>query len=376
MATSKSTSKKSDKPASREPQTMEELLSLYGDKVRGLSQGDRIKGRVVEKSGRRLILDIGGKSEGIVAEKAFNEAQGYIKSLNIGDMVEATVIVPETPDGYTILSLRDASESAAWGKLEKAEEVNSDVVVVGKSITPSGVMVEVDGLTGFIPNSQLGREVGRNPQALIGKHFKVSVIDVDKLANKIVLSEKAVSEAEDIELAGRAMEEVQEGKEYVGVVTTVYDFGAFVRINVPVGKSNEEVPLEGLVHISEMAWDKVSHPDKTVKAGDKVKVVAIGRRDGKLAFSMKQTQKDPWGQVDTKYKKEEKVKGKVSKLTDFGVFVQLEPGIEGLIHVTKIPPGKRLKEGEEVSVYVEEVNKDARKISLGLVLTAKPVGYR
>ena len=173
------------------------------------------------------------------------------------------------------------------------------------------------------------------------------------------------------------MKNVKEGEIFDGVVSTVYDFGCFVKIEVPVSKKNKgKVPLEGLVHVSELAWEKVADPNDVVKEGDKVKVKVVGKKNEKLAFSMKQTGKDPWDSAVERYEKDAKVKGKVMKLTDFGVFVQLEPGLEGLVHMTKIPPGKKLGRGDEVQVYVEDVDRENKRISLGLVLTEKPVGYK
>ena len=134
--------------------------------------------------------------------------------------------------------------------------------------------------------------------------------------------------------------------------------------------------VEGLVHVSELAWGKVDKPSDVVSEGQKIKVKVIGLKDGKLALSMRQAQKDPWDEVTDKYKPETRVSGKVTRMSDFGAFVQLEPGIEGLVHLTKIPPGTRLSEGQEIDVYVEEVDAKARKLSLGLVLTKKPIGYK
>lgn len=370
-----SVANKEKKPAFRaEPKTMQDLLNAYGGKVHGLTQGERIRGVVIAKEPKRLVLEIGGKSEGIVAEKAFTEALSFIRSLKIGDEVEASVIIPETPQGFSILSLRNAAENSAWRLLEAAKKENSEVVLEGLIVTSAGIMVNFNGITGFIPNSQLGREVSKNTQALIGKHFKAKVLDVDRRSNKVVFSEKEISEKENIDIIKRALAMVKEGEVYDGVVTTIYDFGCFVKINVPFEKG--KIPLEGLVHISELSWDKVDRPKEKMSEGAKVKVRVIGQRDGKLALSIKQTQKDPWLEVVSKYPKDKKVEGKVSRTTDFGVFVQLEPGIEGLVHMTKIPPGMKLREGDVTNVYIEEVDASARKISLGLVLTAKPVGYK
>jgi small subunit ribosomal protein S1 len=369
VAAKKKTSRKSS-----EIKSMEELLAKYGGTPKGLSVGQRVKGKVTEKTSSRLLLNIGAKTEGVVAEKAFDEARSFIKDLEIGDEVEAEVIIPETPEGFSILSLRRSSQNAIWKKLEKAKKDKKAVVVLGKAVNPSGVVVEVMGMNGFIPGSQIGKEALKDTSNLIGKNFKAQVIELNKSSNKVVLSEKAVSEAEDIKLIKEATEKIIEGKVYDGVVTTVSDFGCFVRIEEKVGKKT--VGVEGLVHISELSWEKIDKTKDFVKEGEKVKVKVIGKRNGRLSLSIKHAQKDPWEDVEKKYKKDKKVKGKVVRVSDFGVFVQLEPGVEGLIHLTKIPPGKKYERGQEVNCYIEEVDVNSRKISLGLVLTAKPVGYK
>jgi ribosomal protein S1 len=378
LASKKSKKKKKTKDATksskRAPQTMDELLDMYGGEVHGFSVGDKVEGEILSIESNRVVLDIGAKSEGIVAEKAFDEAKEYINQINEGDKVKVVVLVPETREGNTIVSLRHAAWDWAWDKLKDAKKKGEEVVVRGESTRSAGVMVEAFGLSGFIPMSQLSKHASKNPKDLIGKHFKVKVIELDRDNNKIVFSERAVSEAEDIELAQKAMEKVKEGESYKGEVTTITDFGCFVKISVKVDK--EEVSLEGLVHISELAWEKVEKTKDVVSEGDKVKVIVINKGDGKLGFSMKQAQDDPWEKVEKSYKKDSKTKGKVVKVNDYGAFVEVEPGVEGLIHITKIPPGKRLEKGDEVKVYIEDVDKKNRRLSLGLVLTEKPVGYK
>jgi small subunit ribosomal protein S1 len=329
-----------------------------------------------------LVLDIGAKSEGLVAEKAFEESKEFIKGLKIGDIVKAHVIVGETPDGFSILSLRRAAQEASWKKLKKAKSKGTPVVVLGKGVNPSGVIVRVGGLTGFIPGSQIGKEALKNPSKLVGKSFKAHIIELDPSANKIVLSEKLVSDKEDVALIKAALEKIKQGEIYEGEVTTVSSFGCFVRIKLKV--DGKDVDIEGLVHVSELSWEMVTDPNDVVSEGEKIKVKVIGKKDpltgsgevGRLALSIKQAQEDPWEKAAKKYKKDKRVKGKVVKISDFGVFVSLEPGVDGLIHMTKIPPGKRLEKGQEVNVYIEEIDAKARKLSLGLVLTEKPVGYK
>ena len=194
----------------------------------------------------------------------------------------------------------------------------------------------------------------------------------------MVLSEKEVSEAEEIGMQRDAMKEISDGQEFEGEVMTIYDFGAFIKIDAPIGKGKKSktVPLEGLVHISELSFAKVDKPEDVVKVGDKVKVKVIGKRNNKLALSIKQMKDDPWMDVNKKYAKDKKVEGKVVKVSDFGVFVSLEPGIEGLIHITKIPPTHKINVGDEAKCIIEEVNVKDKRIALGLVLTSVPMGYK
>ena len=357
------------------PQTMADLLASYeAAKVRSFSAGQKVKAKVVAITPKLVILDIGAKSEGIVAEKAFAEARDYISTLKVGDEVVAAVLIPESREGEVILSLRDAVYQTSWGKLQEAREKDEEIAVLGKGVTNSGINVEAEGISGFIPLSQLSKEAAKNPQNLIGKYFKAKVIEVNKSFNKVVLSEKEVSEAADIKAAKKALLKIKEGDIFEGEVTTVANFGCFVKIRAKVGK--KDLPLEGLVHLSELSWGKVPSVSQTVGKGDKVRVKVISARGGKLALSIKQALKDPWDDVEKKYKVESKLKGKVVKLSDFGVFVELEPGVEGLIHITKIPPAIRFAEGQEVNIIVEEVNPKERRLSLSPVLTSKPIGYK
>ena len=351
--------------------TMADLLAKATKKVVGFTSGQKVRGKVLLIGGKSVVLDIGGKSEGMVAEEAFSESREFIKKLKVGDEVVVTVIVPETREGAVLLSFRHAAQDASWETIFQAKNKDSEVAVMGKAVNPSGVTVDIEGLTGFIPTSQLGGEASKNPQALVGKYFKTKIIEVDKTSNKIVLSEKEVSEAENIKKIKDLLEEIKDGEVYEGKVTTVAGFGCFVKLDLGKGAT-----IEGLVHISELSWSKVAHPSEIVKEGDKVKVKVLGKRDGKLALSVKAAEKNPWENADENYKKDAKVKGKVTRISDFGVFIELEPGVEGLVHITKIPPTMKLSEGQEVDCYVEEIDSKKKKLSLGLVLTSKPIGYK
>lgn len=353
---------------------MAELLVRASNKVRGLSTGQRIKGKVVVKLKHSLVLDIGGKTEGVVAEKAFVEARDYIKNLKVGDEVGVVVISPETREGAILLSLREATKTSLWAKLREFKEKGEPVNVVGRSTNDAGIAVEIEGTIGFIPNSQLTEESFEDSDNLIGKSFKATIITIDASTKKLVLSEKAAIEGNTPRASSDASSKIKEGEIYEGEVTKVTDFGCFVRVTTEI--DGKKTGVEGLVHVSEFAWKKIGDPRSFIKEGDKLKVKVIGKHDGKLAFSFKQAKEDPWEKAGERYTPETRVKGKVSKLTDFGVFVELETGIEGLIHMTKIPPATKLIEGQEVNCYVEDLDSKARKLSLGLVLTSKPIGYK
>lgn len=359
---------------SSEPKTMEELLAKVGYSPRAFFQGQRFEAKVTEVNNKSVIFDIGGKSEGVVLGKDFEEAREFIKTLKPGDKVQVQVTIAEAQDGSTLLSLRQAAYDAGWNRLEKAKSENGAVAVFGRIASSSGITVDCYGLTGFIPTSQMGKIAIQNPQILVGRHFVAKVVEADRAKSRLVLSEKAVSEAAGMALVEKALKEVKEGDLYEGVVSTVASFGVFARIEVDV--EGKKVPLEGLVHISEISWEKVNDLTSIYKEGSKIKVKVIGLKDGKVALSVKQARKDPWVEVENKYKVDDKVGGKITRISDFGVFVQLEPGIEGLIGLTKIPPGTPLKEGIEVNCYIEKIDAKNRKISLGLVLKAKPVGYK
>lgn len=355
---------------SSEPKNMADLLAFYDQKIYTPHLNEKVKGKVIKIEPGRLYVDISAKTEGLVAEKAYKEAENFIKTLKVGDSIDAFVIVTETKDGYTVLSLRNSVEDETWKIISDSYDNETPIKVSAKIVNPAGITVDVGTLSGFIPSSQIGRESFKNVNEMAGKSFKAVVIDFDKNARKIVLSEKEVSEAVELKAVKDAKKDINVGDMFDGIVTTVYDFGCFVKVDY------KKIPIEGLVHVSEISWDKVSVPALVLKTGDQVKVKVIGKKDNKLAFSIKQTLGDPWDNVAEKYKPEMRVEGTVTRVSDYGVFVSLESGLEGLIHITKIPPDKNLSRGDKVNVNIEEVDKKNKKISLGLVLTEKPIGYK
>jgi len=352
------------KTASKDSSTMEELLASTGYQIRGFKRGDKVTGKVIEVTSRTMFIDIGGKAEAVVSEAEYDLNRDYFRAMKPGDEVTGMVLIAENDAGQVILSLRRAAVDAKWKHFEAAMEEEKAITVTGKEVTKGGLLVEADGVYGFVPTSQMGRELEANPGWAIGRQIEVKVVEVDRSQNRLVLSERAVSEAEEIEKRRAVLAAVKVGGEYEGTVVGLVPFGAFV--SVKEGKQE----VEGLVHVSEISWEKVEEVAKFLKEGDKVQVQVIGidEDNGKLALSMKRLTTDPWAVVSQRYPVDSKHKGSVVKIVPYGVLVRMEKGIEGLIHASKMPAGVAFAEGDEVEVFVESVDLDKRRLSLGVVV--------
>ena len=354
---------------------MEELLALSKSPIRKISRYDKIEAKLIQMGKNFAIFDIGGKSEGVVGGEYFIEGKSLLKSLAPGDNVTATVMEPESPDGMVVLSLRQASDDMFWENLEKAYEDNKEIKVIGRSASDRGLVVDIKGYPGFIPSSQITADKAKNIHSLVGKEIKVKPIEIDKDKNRIVLSEKEVSEEQKIEKLKKALKDVKKGQIFEGKVIDILPFGAFVEIEVGEGKKKTNV--EGLVHVSEISWARVERPADYLEKGQKVKVIVLGVDGGRLALSMREAKEDPWNLVENNYKVDDKIEGKILKMGPSGMSVELEPGIEGFVHITKIPPGSKFEIGEKVKCYIDILDKESRKINLGLVITtAKPLLYK
>ncbi len=351
-------------------QTMEELLSNAGYTPKGLTRGETVIGTVVEIGPKALILDIGAKSEGIVSEREFESARAYIKTLKVGDTVTAAVVTPEGEGGYSLLSLREAGDEFVWKALEEKLKTGEETDAKVENATRGGLTVYVMGVEGFIPSSHLGGDLSQSPAGAVGKNISVRVIEIDRSKGRVVASEKAVSEKEFLQKQAELLKSIKAGEKFTGRVTKVMNFGVFVEI------VKDGVPVEGLVHLSEIAWGKTSDPSELYAEGDEIEVVVINREKDKLALSIKQLQENPWEANIGKYEKDQQVSGRVTKVGDFGAFIELEPGVEGLIRSDKIHSERKLSEGQEVKVIIDSLDKKNKKLSLVLALTSVPVGYR
>ncbi len=372
--------KPAKKAALPKASTMEELLSMTGYTLSVPKPGSVVKGIVTDVTKKMILVDIGAKTEGMVVDREFEAASDYVTDLHPGDEVSVFVVSPENERGQILLSLKRALVDRKWEKFIEFMSTGESVEVKGLEVNKGGMIVLSESIRGFVPSSQFGKAFLGKMDLLIEQSFKVKVIEVDKEKNRLIFSERLVSEADEIAKKTVALKFVKSGDVYEGIVSGIMPFGVFVGVEVPfTGETDKGLgKVEGLVHISEISWEKVNDPNDYFKLGDRVKVKVLGIDEdaGKLNLSVKQMSDDPWKTVETKYPVGAKVTGKVSRTAPFGAFVTLEPGVDGLIHISKIPSGNEPKVGGKIEVFVENIDPEQRRMSLGMVLTEVPVGYK
>lgn len=361
----------------KEPETMEELLASMGGSLKIFKRGNEVTGKIISINPKQILVDIGGKSYGIVPSREVSAIADLVAQLKPGEDVNATVLIPENESGQVVLSLRKSGVEKRWQVLKRAQDNDEALDVTGIDTVKGGLLIDYAGLRGFIPASQLDPAYTDNPSQLKGRKLSVKILEIDAASNRFVVSQKAVTHKDLVESQHKALESVKEGAVLTARVSGIVPFGAFAQVIISEGKE-ETITLEGLIHISEIAWERVENPGDYIKVGQEVKVKVIGKDDseGKLNLSMKQLTPDPWEKVGKEYKEEQTVSGKVTRLSHFGVFVQLEPGVEGLIHVSKMPADFSPKVGESIQAAIESLDLDKRKMSLSVVTKDKPIGYR
>jgi small subunit ribosomal protein S1 len=344
--------------------TMEQLLAEH--EVPTLGIGDVVEGTVIAADKHEIWLDLGERGTGLVIGREIERAEG----INPGDEISASVIEPESDEGYALLSLKKVAKEKGWEALQERFEAGEVFSLQAFDANKGGLLVEVDGIRGFLPVSQLSAEnyprvsgadkdeILHRLTNLIGRPLNVRVLDLNRRDNKLIVSEKA-AKREDTE--GKVAK-MKVGETVSGLVTGVVDFGIFVNVD----------GIEGLVHISEIAWDRVDSPGKYVKVGQQIeaKIIAIDR--DKLSLSMKQLQADPWINAVKDFKVGTEVEGTVTRITPFGAFVQVTPVIEALVHISELSdehiedPTKLLKVGEKKAFRIITIDPEAHKLSLSL----------
>ncbi len=370
----KKTTEKVEKVVKKDFKTMDELVMSLGEEaVFGFKRGQQVEGTIISATNREVLIDIGGKSEGILAAKEQLSSRDLIATMSPGDKIEATVLVPENEQGQVVLSLRKIGGEKRWeeltAKIGSSEEIDAIVVDSNRG----GLILDFSGLRGFLPTSQMSSQE-RRPAKLMNKSLKVKVLEADRSSNRLIFSQKSAGiSSEDLDKKKEVLAKITVGDKFSGEITAVMPFGVFVRVEPVEGES-----IEGLVHISEMSWEKVEDPNNEQKVGNKVEVVATAvlPEEGKLTLSIKRLKDNPWEEVASRYPKDTKVSGKVTRLTGFGAFVQIDKDVEGLMHISKIPPELNVEAGQEIECTVESIDVVSRRISLAPILTEKPLMYR
>jgi len=359
-----------------EPKTMEELLAQTGYVIRGVKKGAILDGIITKVTGKEIMIDIGGKTEGVVIDRELETYRETLLSLKPGEKVTAQVIVSENDRGQAVLSLRHSIFEKRWAELSAHQKTGEPMEVVLKEAVRGGMLCEYSGLRGYIPQSQFDSTLSKGLDKIVGKRMMVKVMEVDQATNRLIFSQKAIAEEENLGKQKALLANVSTGDTVEATITGIVPFGAFAKFTIE--KDGEKHEIEGLIHISEIAWEKVEDTSQYLKVGDtlKVKVVGIDEKTGKVTLSLKQMLPDPWEHVLDMFEKDTQVKGTVSRVSPYGVFVTLSPGIDGLIHVSKMTPGEEPKAGDEVNVTIEDIQQEKRKISLSMSLTEKPIGYR
>lgn len=368
------TAMRDDASALRPRHPMEILLKNAGGSF--LKPGDITEGIVIEKLRGTIFVDLGAKGTGIVYGREYKAAEDVMKTLKPGDALSAKVVELDNEKGFIELSLKEAGEEKRWVILKKLRDTGEAIDLAVLEANRGGLIIEHEGVKGFLPASQLSAKnyprveggdkerILQELQKLVGQSIRVKVIDVDPVEQKLIFSEKGLASEE----SRAALAQYKIGETVEGEVTGVVDFGAFVRF----GDS-----LEGLIHISEIDWTLIEDPRAVLKVGDHVQARIIDIQGEKIALSLKALKEDPWIKIAEKYHRGDTVKAKVTRFTSFGAFAEIEPQIQGLIHISEFGTQQKLQEtlkaGETYDLKILLLDPKEHRMSLGLVRPdAKP----
>ena len=344
----------------------ENFAQLFEESLKEIETrpGSIIKGTIVKVTKDNVIVDAGLKSESVISIDQFKSTTGEVE-VAVGDEVDVSLKATDDGFGETILSREDAKRHEAWQVLEKAYEEKETVIGVINGKVKGGFTVEVSNIRAFLPGSLVDVRPVRDTAHLEGKDLEFKVIKLDQKRNNVVVSRRAVIEAEGSAERDELLESLAEGQEVKGIIKNLTDYGAFVDLG----------GIDGLLHITDMAWKRVKHPSEIVNVGDeiKVKVLKFDRERTRVSLGMKQLGEDPWVAIANRYPEGSKLSGRVTNLTDYGCFVEIQEGVEGLVHVSEmdwtnknIHPSKVVSLGDTVEVLVLEIDEERRRISLGL----------
>ncbi|MDX6605645.1 MAG: small subunit ribosomal protein [Solirubrobacterales bacterium] len=341
------------------------LIPNYDATIHPFSEGDVVSGKVVRIDQDEVLVDIGYKSEGVIPsnELSIRKSVDPSEEVELGEEVDALVLTKEDQEGRLILSKKRARFEKAWRRIEKAADSGEPVEGTVIEVVKGGLILDL-GVRGFLPASLVDIRRVQNLDEFMGQKLECKVIELNRSRNNVVLSRRAVLEEERKEVREQILDRLEPGQVVEGKISNIVDFGAFVDLE----------GIDGLIHISELSWSHVNHPSEVVSIGDTVtvKVLDIDRDRQRISLGLKQTQEDPWQKVLNEYKEGDVVDGKVTKIVAFGAFVQILPGVEGLVHISELAqhhvesPAEVVRPGDELQVKILEVDDSRRRLSLSV----------
>jgi small subunit ribosomal protein S1 len=342
-----------------------ELIPDYDSTFPIINEGEVVRGKVVRVDKDEVLIDIGYKSEGVipVSELSIRRSINPADEVQIGDEIDALVMTKEDADGRLILSKKRARFEMAWKRIEQAAESGEPVEGTVIEVVKGGLILDL-GVRGFLPASLVDIRRVQDLDEFMGQTLRCKVIELNRSRNNVVLSRRAVLEEERKEMRQAILDRLSPGDVVTGTISNIVDFGAFVDLE----------GIDGLIHISELSWSHVNHPSELLEIGQEVqvKVLDIDRERQRISLGLKQTQSDPWQQVVDTYDQGDIVEGKVTKVVTFGAFIEVVPGVEGLVHISELAqhhvenPREVVAQGETVRAKIIEMDPERRRLSLSL----------
>jgi small subunit ribosomal protein S1 len=342
-----------------------QIVPNYAATIKPINEGDVVSGEVVRIDKDEVLVDIGYKSEGVIpaTELSIRRSVDPAEEVSLGDPVDALVLTKEDAEGRLILSKKRARFEKAWRRIEGAAESGEPVEGTVIEVVKGGLILDL-GVRGFLPASLVDIRRVHNLDEFMGQKLECKVIELNRSRNNVVLSRRAVLEEERKEVRQQILGRLQPGQVVEGKISNIVDFGAFVDLD----------GIDGLIHISELSWSHVNHPSEVLSIGDtvRVKVLDIDRDRQRISLGLKQTQEDPWQRVLDSYNSGDVLEGKVTKVVAFGAFVEIVPGVEGLVHISELAehhvesPSEVVNPSDEVRVKILEIDEERRRISLSI----------
>ncbi len=347
-----------------EPLTMEDLLREEETRVRSLSYGDIVEGTVVRVDPDEVLVDIGAKSEGIISNREISGRNEAAITLNPGDVIKVYVLQPEDDEGRVILSLRKARAESIWQAVAEKESEGEILDAEVREQNKGGLIVNIMGLRGFLPSSQVARQFSGNLMELVGTKIPVKILEVNRKRNRLIVSQRAAQDEDRARQREELFEKLKVSDVITGKVSGLTSYGAFVNLG----------GADGLIHISELSWDRINNVSDMLNVGDevRVKVIKLDPELSRISLSLRQMSEDPWDTIENRFPPGKMVEGEVTKTKKYGAFLQIADGVEGLLHISELSwdhverTEDVLKVGEKVNVMVLSADRTRRRISLSL----------